>query len=359
ASHPLPRVHFWSIWNEPNFGSDLAPQAIDHGQVEVSPRIYRGLLGAAWKALHATGHGHDTMLFGELAPAGVTGPGEPHDFNMMAGLRFLRALYCVDSSLQPLTGSAAAVRGCPATASASARFRAANPALFEASGLADHPYGFGLAPDQLSVGEPDYTNLAAIPKLESTLDSLQQAYGSQRKLPIWSTEFGYLTRPPDPDPAAFPPKTAAYYINWAEYLTWLDPRIQSYDQYLLKDPPDGLFSTGLETANGAPKPAFDAFRMPLFLPVRSGPATRPLLVWGGVRPAPVITASDHTTQYVQVQFSSGGGAPFKTLSRVQITNPHGYFEIRQKFASSGQVRLAWTPPGGSTEHSRTAQINLH
>ncbi len=30
VSSPLPRVAFWSIWNEPDLGTYLAPEAIDH-----------------------------------------------------------------------------------------------------------------------------------------------------------------------------------------------------------------------------------------------------------------------------------------------------------------------------------------
>ena len=37
ASSPLPRINFWAIWNEPNYGVDLSPQAIDQSRVEVSP----------------------------------------------------------------------------------------------------------------------------------------------------------------------------------------------------------------------------------------------------------------------------------------------------------------------------------
>ena len=40
---PLPRVSFWAIWNEPNFGEDLGPQAIDGSTVSVAPGMYRGL----------------------------------------------------------------------------------------------------------------------------------------------------------------------------------------------------------------------------------------------------------------------------------------------------------------------------
>src|SRR5579884_1212539 len=42
---PLPRVSFWAIWNEPNFGEDLGPQAIKGSTVSVAPGMYRGLVG--------------------------------------------------------------------------------------------------------------------------------------------------------------------------------------------------------------------------------------------------------------------------------------------------------------------------
>ena len=53
ASKPLPRVAFWSIWNEPNIGVSLAPQAVDHGTVEESSRLYRQLADAAWNGLQS------------------------------------------------------------------------------------------------------------------------------------------------------------------------------------------------------------------------------------------------------------------------------------------------------------------
>ena len=42
----LPRVSFWELWNEPNFGIDLAPQAINGSTVPAAPAMYRGLLDA-------------------------------------------------------------------------------------------------------------------------------------------------------------------------------------------------------------------------------------------------------------------------------------------------------------------------
>ena len=36
----LPRVSFWELWNEPNFGEDLAPQAINGSTVPTSAPAY-------------------------------------------------------------------------------------------------------------------------------------------------------------------------------------------------------------------------------------------------------------------------------------------------------------------------------
>jgi hypothetical protein len=356
-SKPLPRVDFWSIWNEPDLGIHLAPEAIDHSTVEVAPRLYREFVDQAWSAFGATGHGHDTVLIGELAPAGIRYGAGVGDFNSMPPLRFLRALYCVDSSYKPLTGQAATVRGCPATAAESAKFAAQNPGLFKASGMAWHPYPQGLAPNKITPGEPDYTELAAAPNLESVLDRMQRLYGSHTNFTLWSTEFGYQTTPPDPESGTVTPDKAAYYMNWAEYLTWLDPRQKSFDQYLLTDPSTGYFATGLITAAGAPKPGFDAYRMPIFLPVTSGQKGQSLDVWGCVRPAPDAARATHQPQSVKIQFSSGSG-PFKTVQTVPLTNQHGYFEVRHSFPSSGNVRLAWSYPHGPEIYSRTVVITL-
>lgn len=365
AKSPLPRVNFWSIWNEPNLGTFLAPETVSgKSSVEVAPRLYRGLVDAAWNALHATGHGSDTILIGEMAPAGSSFPGALKGdfgvFGLMPGLQFLRALYCVGANYRQLTGTAATARGCPANATGSAKFAAQNPGLFKASGFADHPYPQGLPPDQATPNEPDYTELAAIPKLQRVLDQLNRLYGSSTRFPIWATEFGYVTDPPNTAGGAIPVKTAAMYLNWAEYLTWEDPRIKSYDQYLINDPPtaDG-FTTGLRTYTGKPKVTLAAYRMPLYLPVSSTDKGHPLVVWGEVRPAPDAAAETHRTQSVQIQFRAGSGGAFKTVQRVALTNAHGYFEVHQTFDATGQVRLRWVPPGGQAIFSRVAPVTLH
>jgi hypothetical protein len=356
ASRPLPRVDFWSIWNEPNLGTQLAPEIKPHTQIEESPYLYRGLVDAAWDAFAATGHGHDTILIGELAPAGVkTGVGL---FNNMPALRFLRAMYCVDANYKPLRGTAAQQRHCPSTAPGSARFAAAQPGLFKATGFADHPYPQGLPPNEPTPDEPDYAELAAIGNLEHTLDRLQSVYGSHTRFPIWSTEFGYQTTPPDTGGGTVSPTKAAEYINWSEYLTWLDPRLRSYDQYQMADGVAGIFATGLLTAAGKPKPGYDAYRMPIFLPATTTTRRHPLVVWGCVRPAPEAAHTTHRRQQVEIQFEPSSGGAFTTVQTVPLGGPHAYFEVRQTFPGSGTVRLRWMPPHGPAEFSRSQAVTL-
>jgi hypothetical protein len=354
----LPRVSFWSIWNEPNYGVYLQPQTIDNSSIEISPSLYRGLVDAAWSALLRTGHtpANDTILIGETAPYGQALPPKyPGIGAGMFPLRFVRALYCLASNLKPLRGAAAIERGCPATAAASASFAAQNPALFDASGFAVHPYSDSVPPNDPSGSPPDSADFPSLGRLERTLDRAAAVYGRHDQLPIYSTEFGEKTGSKFLDPA-----TGAIYMNETEYLSWINPRIRSYDQYTLVDPPaaDSHFDTGLEYANGQPKPMFYAYRMPLWLPKTTAAKSTALQVWGCVRPAPYEERLTHHPQTVSIQFAPDGTKTFRTIQRIALTDPRAYFDVRVKFAGSGDVRLAWH--GFGTEmFSRIQPITLH
>jgi hypothetical protein len=146
-------------------------------------------------------------------------------------------------------------------------------------------------------------------------------------------------------------------MNWAEYLSWKQPRVRSYAQYLLADPPGGNFASGLLFNNNTRKPAFDAYRLPIYLPRTTGKAGSALEVWGDARATPFAGAP----QTVQVQFQAGSKGSFTTVRSVPITNSRGYFDVRVPFSGSGSVRLAWVDPlaGNGTAVSRTVTISLH
>ncbi|MBV9002803.1 MAG: hypothetical protein JO304_27355, partial [Solirubrobacterales bacterium] len=208
----LPRVGFWELWNEPNFGMDLAPQAIKGSTVSTSPSMYRALLDAGWSALQRTGHGRDTVVIGNLdargqsAAAGRGAPdGLPGNFGATKPMQFLRTLYCVDSSYRQLRGGPAAAVGCPTSPAGSRGFRSAHPALFRASGFATHPYPVNLPPTQASSTDPDYTEFNELPRFAGALDRLQRIYGSGTHFAIYNNEYGYISDPPNrrltsPDP---------------------------------------------------------------------------------------------------------------------------------------------------------------
>jgi len=376
----LPRVDFWSIWNEPDYGPSLAPQGVPgHLTIENSPRLYRNLVDAAWSALQGTGHttATDTIVFGELAPRGESYFGV---FSGMTPLDFMRNMYCVDGNYHPLRGTAARLRGCPTNAAGSRQFRAQNPALFQASGVSDHPYMRWYAPNHEVNPDPtnhlstrDYTSLGVIGNLTRAMDRLVGAYGSGARLQIYDTEFGYITAPPkhSPDPNNhsvkvyyLSPATAAGYMNWAEYLSWLNPRLHTFDQYLLYDierPTRGNdwggFASGLLTWNGMQKATYYAWRLPLYLPVTTARRGHSLEVWGCVRPAPFGVLDTGQPQTAQIQFAPHSGGGFTTMQTVTVGQGSScYFDVHLTFPSSGTVRLAYTYPLGDMLLGNGAQV---
>jgi hypothetical protein len=376
---PLPRVSWWEIWNEPNFGQDLAPQATAGSTIFTGAAMYRGLVNAAWNALKATGHTRDTVILGNLDARGSNSrprrgapEGLPGNFGATKPMQFVRTLYCVDANYRKLRGGLAAQVGCPTNAGASRRFRAANPGLFQANGFADHPYPVNLPPDQASSKDPDFVEFTALPRFGAALDRLQRIYGSGHRFAVYNNEYGYITNPPNHLAAArfVSPATAAAYINWAEYLSWKTPRIASTMQFLLYDPdprraPEyGGFASGLIFYNGTHKPVYDAYRLPIFLPVTSTRRGHSLEVWGAARPA-----RHFGNPIVQVQFQRGSHGAFTTIRNVGVAYPTGYFDQRIAFPASGSVRLAWSYPPqsgsgysdplpGRTFYSRTTKISV-
>lgn len=356
-------VHFFDLWNEGNWGPALAPQKEVGSLVYDSAAIYRSLLDAGYSALKATGHGGDTIIADSLSPDGSS---SVNATDIASPLIWIRQLYCLNNNYKPLRGTAAVQAGCPTNQRGTRAFASAHPALFKTSGFGVHPYGYGNPPNRAAFPNPNSVELAELPQMSKTLDSVQRAYGSRRAMGIYNTEYGYETRPPQTSRVFPTPGTAASYMNWAEYIEWKNPRALSYDQYEIID--EGWFTTGLFYGSGAPKPSFYAYQMPVWLPVTSTHKGKSLEVWGAVRPANFARADTGQAQYAYVQFNSGSG--WRTVRSVRITNARGYFDVRIKFPGSGQVRIAWSYPSGDTRlenpmvgtqswvYSRTTSIKL-
>jgi hypothetical protein len=374
---PLPAVHFWALFNEPNFGQDLGPQAINDSKVLTAPMYYRSLANQGYNALKATGHARNTIVIGELAAQGFEpGPfpkksgGLPGNFGQTRPLLFIRQLYCVDNKFHQLRGSAAKSVGCPTTSGASRSFRRQNPGLFNVSGLSIHPYGQSQSPASKAGNQVDYGLFQDMPQIEATIDHVNKVYGSGKRYPIYNTEYGYITNPPSTHhkPAYVSPATAAFYINWGEYLSWKQSRVASYMQYLLTDPPPNTgpyagFASGLEFPNGSHKPGYDAYRLPVYMPKTNLKSGQSAEVWGEARAGKFMQTDTHQAQTVQIQFQLGGHGAWTTL---QKTTTAGYFDVHVKIPASGNLRLSYTYPqtdaflpvgvAGSTVESRTIKI---
>lgn len=343
----LPGVRFWSIWNEPNIPGWLTPQSRRVGGrfVPAAPAIYRRIVAAGTRALQSTGHGRDTVLIGELASKGDNRVGTTKGLKPLA---FIRELYCVDRRLHSLRGRAARDLGCPARG-----FRARNPGLFSPTGWAHHPYSLIFAPDVKGL-DRDFATLADLPKLEGLLDGIFRHYGSRRRLPLWLTEYGYQTNPPDPT-QIISPATQGRYLNQADYMTFRDPRVRALSQFLLRDDPPSpvgnpwrTFQSGLEFADGRPKSSFGDYRLPLWIPrarVRRGSG---VTVWGLLRPA---AAGSRQTAFVQ--FRPLGATRYVTVRSVRVRSARHAFSTRIPVRAPGRFRLRW---GGFT--SRPQLVTL-
>jgi hypothetical protein len=338
----LPRVSMWSAWNEPNQPGWLRPQA--SGGLPASPRVYRALQDAAYAGLQASGHGDDTYLLAETAPRGSR---SLSDRSPMRPLLFIRELYCVNRRLRPYRGDAAAARGCPADAAGRERFAADHPGLFRASAFAHHPYALEVAPGE---SDPirDNVTLAELPRLTRTLDRILRRHGVERKLPIWITEYGYQTDPPDPI-LGVPWARQAAYLNEAEYMAFRYRRVRSFTQFLLVDdgpnrdyePGDprywgGTFQSGLVALDGRRKPAYEAFARPVHVSPRRVRRGRKLTVWGGYRPARAGAALR-----VAVEFRRRGAGRWRVLRRLTTRSRRNYVQARLRARRSGSYRLAW------------------
>ena len=368
---PLPRVDYWSIWNEPNQAGWLTPQWLPDPrdpslQVEASPRLYRDLVDGAYSALDATGHGGETILVGETAPKGLNLTGITR--SMKPG-RFLRRLYCLDDALAPLQGSSAEVLGCPPGEDARTRFVEAHPGLFRTSGLAHHPYELTFAPTTRP-SDPEFFTVANLSALQRLMRGIFAAYsqplpGGGPSMPLYLTEFGYQTDPPDPVGVSL--ARQARYLNHAEYLSARDPAVRTMSQFLLVDdkPLAGVprsaagawgstFQTGLVTLGAKRKPAYASYRLPIHLPKPTIRRGRSLRVWGLVRPAP---AGRPIRVDVEVR-TTRRGSKWRRKKRVTVANERHYVDTRVKVRTSGYARLVWRSPRGERLVSRHASFTV-
>jgi hypothetical protein len=363
----LPRVDYWSIWNEPNQAGWLTPQWAPDPRnarrlVESAPSVYRSLVASAWQALAATGHGTDTILVGETAPQGLQrSKGVSRSID---ALRFVRRLYCLDDNLNLLKGTSAEIRGCPVANPG--LFVAQNPGLFHATGWGHHPYDM-LSPPARKATPPDWVTMANLGDLSRELRRIYARYGQKtqttRGVPLYLTEYGYQTSP-DPTHVSFSQQAA--FLNEAEYIASRNPNVRALSQFLLvDDKPDPLFSlktqsrlawrtfqTGLTLQTGKRKPSYRAYETPLFLKTPRVRRGRAVSLFGMLR-----GAAPTARPAVSLQWRPRGAKRWRTRRTLRVSGPRGYFNATMTVPSSGFVRLRWVN-GHKALASRAARVTV-
>lgn len=254
---PLPRVTQFALWNEPNHPALLLPQWNGTGTraTPASPGVYRRMLAAAVPVARTVRPDAELLVGNTSSTGGRPGTGA------VAPLRFLRELACVDRKLRPLT-----TRECK------------DFTPIDGDGWAHHPYNRNVRPDtRADPGRPDDVSVAQLGKLGAVLDRLTRkgriAPGLKR---IHVTEFGYETVP-IPRRPRLSKLTQARWLPWAESIAERQRGVVGWAQFLLRDQPPapvkvsdstarpfGQFGTGLDEADGTPKPAALSFAAGLF-----------------------------------------------------------------------------------------------
>jgi hypothetical protein len=276
ATH-YPWVRYWLIWNEPNHPLWLKP---------TTAAIYtQHLLNPGYEGIHA-------VLRHALVGGGVTAP--RGGLGGVAPVTWLRGLARAHAKLDAY---------------------AHNP----------YPLRPGETPSAHGCRFCPNITMATLPKL---LILVRRYWGRK---PVWLTEYGYQTNPPDQF-LGVPPRQQATLLNLAAMRAWRLARVTMLIQYLYVDEPQlSRFQSGLEYVDGKPKPSLNGFRLPFAEMKRSGFETT---VWGQLR--------DGKTGREQYEIQILKKNRWVSVAGVRLTNDNGVF-LRTIRLKKGSLLRVWSP----------------
>jgi len=309
------QVNLWAIWNEPNQPQFLRPQFARGGQAE-SPKIYRSLYQAGVRGLNNAGQGDDTILVAETSPRG--------NRNVVAPLRFLRGMLCLDSTYKKR-------KSCGA---------------LDADGYAHHAYTTRQGPYFVPPQKDDVT-IGVLSRLTTALDRATAAGAFTKRLALYLTEFGIQSTPDTQQGVSLVKQVENRAVS--ERIAWTNPRVAAFSQYLLRDSDPtgpkqyGGFESGLRFADGKAKPSLNAFRLPLAVKQTGSKVS----IWGLVRPATGATTATIT-------YADRGSSGFKKLRDV-TTDANGYFVVSSAWRKGRRWNLTWQGFSGAPVASYTGK----
>jgi Glycosyl hydrolase family 1 len=271
-----PFVRYWTIWSEPNQRKSLSVP---------SPRLYvTRLLNPAYAGIHRANR-RAVVAGGVTAPRGNTGGVGP--------LKWIRGM------------------------------RAAHAKL---DAYAHNPYPTRPSIETPLNGACGYCDVISMANLGRLLAEVRRDFGSKQ---VWLTEYGYQTNPPDRI-LGVSPFLQALYESEASLRAYQLPNVTMLVHFLVRDEPNvAAFQSGLVTAKGNAKPAYDAFRLPLAQVNRSGST---VTLWGQVRPG-------SGARTYRLQLRSGGG--WHWVGGTYRTNGRGFLS-RRVAAPRGALARLWS-----------------
>jgi hypothetical protein len=240
---------------------------------------------------------------------------------------------CLNSRYRPYRGRAARQRGCGSVG------------RIPTSGIAYHPYTPRGGPRKRP--RANEASIGTLGRITRVTDAIARRGRMSSRLPVWVTEYGFQTNPPDP--FQYPIRRVPGFMDVSEWLTFRNPRVASYSQYQLKD--DRLnsgslfrryagFQQGLRFASGRPKRGvYAAFRMPVFVRLLSANRVE---IFGGLRSASGGSASIASRR---------GRGSYRPLGQAGL-NSSGYF--RAVFRSPGAARRTYRVQIGDFTRTKRA-----
>jgi len=219
----LPRVSLWTAWNEPNLPIGLKPQwrKIGGRWVIQSARDYARICNAVYDGVHLT------LLRGQMVACGVT---SPRGNNAPATRR-------------PSTSPIGFLRAAKAAG------------MRNMDAYAHHPYAGD--PTYRPAAQPRNPRAITLANIGKLIDEVTILYGEK---PIWITEYGYETNPPD----------WTFGVSWARQADYMheaytmarrNPRIDMMLWFLVRDELRATgWQSGVISAGGRRKPSFYKFQ---------------------------------------------------------------------------------------------------
>jgi hypothetical protein len=271
ASRRFPWVRLWTVWNEPNTRRFSVP---------VSPSLYvRTTLNPAYDGLHAASRANRVA-------GGVTSPRKTP--SGMAPLPYMLGM------------------------------RAAHARL---DAYAQNPYGVGRTETPFRGRCSDCFTMADLAVIRR---EVTRNFGAK---PLWLTEYGYQTNPPDRLLGVSYALQAAY-LAQAAMKVWRQSGVTVLIQFLVRDEPAiGGWQSGLETVGGKAKLAYRAFALPLAELGRRGSR---VTFWGQVRPGSGRRA---------YRIERAVGHSWRAVGGTRRTARNGAFTVTLALPAGARVRL--------------------